>query len=125
MSGKYRHIICILDREGRQMSSHSLRTKVKDAIVNKLLETMRYTKTELNEKVYVFVPDIMFENWIIADVQGIKSKKELTNQNAKQENYDGKSGSTVLKRMMKTNYHKTQHAPFLLKAVNLKRASTN
>jgi len=125
LSGSYRHIICIFDREKRQMSSQNLRAKVKGVIVTKLLETNQYSKTELSEKVYVFVPDIMLENWIVADVQGIKLKKELIRQNAKQEKYDGKSGSTTLKRMMKTNYHKTQHAPLLFKAVNFKRASIN
>jgi len=125
LSGPYRHIICILDKEKRKLPFQEMRVKVKEAIVTKLLESNQYHEAELNEKVFVFVPDTMLENWIIADVKGIISKKELIKQNTKQGQYDGKSGSTILKKMMKTNYDKTQHAPLLFKVVNFKRAATN
>ncbi len=122
LSGPFRYIACIMDRESRALSSNELSMQIKTIIVNKIRETTHYSEDELVNKVHVFSPDKCFENWLIADVTGIKTKAELIRQNAIQENYDGKSGLGLLKSMMLCKYKKTLHAPILFKAVEFPRA---
>jgi hypothetical protein len=67
----------------------------------------------------------MFENWIVADINGINSHKDLIKDGMTQKNFDGMYGINVLKAMMKVPYKKTLHGPNLFKSVNFKRAKKN
>ena len=86
---------------------------IKVKIINKILTAKWFKLAELETKISVCVPDIMFENWIVSDIEGIKQKDELVREDALQEQYEGRSGATILKRIMKMNYKKTLHGPIL------------
>ena len=118
-------IVCVLDREQRRQSAIAFAECVKAAIIKKVVESTMYRKAELNEQIIICVPDTMFENWIVADVEGLKVYDALIKSTAIQQQSDGMSGATVLKRCMKVPYRKTIHAPKLFRAVSLHVAKTN
>lgn len=121
----YTCIICILDRERRPQSPIKLSCSVKEAIVNQVCSTTKYRLDDVKRKLYVCVPDIMFENWIVSDVEGIKRHVDFIKGGSKQKYYDGKSGASVLKGMMKVPYKKTLHGPVLFKATNFSTSKKN
>ena len=99
--------------------------KIKTEILSKISSYGTVNIADIQSKLMVFVCDRMFENWIIADVEGIKIRAELIKQSARQNYYDGQSGCTVLKRIMNIKYKKVLHAPILFKAVEMSRAKDN
>lgn len=113
-------IICVLDRERRRQSAVKLSDQIKRAIVNRISSSTKYKKDELDKKIHICVPDIMFENWIVSDVDSIKEHNDMIDQDAEKDYYDGKSGTTVLKRMMKMPYKKTLHGPKLFKSTRFR-----
>ena len=118
-------IVCILDKEKRRQSAARFAHQIRQAMINKLLSSSKYRKQELDEKICVFVPDIMFENWIVSDIEGIKGNVALIDENAEQQYYDGKSGATALKRIMKTKYRKTLHGPILFNSTRFNISKDN
>lgn len=113
LSSYFTSIICVLDREKRRQSAAEFSDQIKKTIVKTISSATKFKKDELEEKIHVCVPDIMFENWIVSDVDGIKENDTLITQDAEQDYYDGRSGTTVLKRIMKVPYKKTLHGPQL------------
>jgi hypothetical protein len=85
----------------------------------------KYSQKELDKKIRVCVPDRMFENWIVSDIEGIKSNVELIDQSATQQHYDGTSGATILKRIMQRNYRKTIHGPKLFYSTRFEISKDN
>ena len=118
-------IICILDREKRRQSAARFASQIRQAVINKLLTSSKYRQEELDAKIRVCVPDRMFENWIVSDIEGIKNNVELIDQSATQQHYDGTSGATILKRIMKTNYRKTIHGPKLFYSARFEISKDN
>lgn len=116
-------IVCVLDLEKRKIGAVDFGRKIIDEIVRQF--SGKYDEPFLREVIRVFVADIMFENWIVADVDGIKVRGELVREDAAQECFEGKSGSTSLGRLMKVRYGKTEHASVLFKAVSFDVASEN
>ena len=125
LNSTYLHIFCILDREKRDLSAESLAKKVKDKLISLVEESGTISVDEFSKKIRVVVADRMFENWIVADIQGIREKGTYIKQDAEQGHFDGQSGVNVLKNIMQTNYDKVQHAPILFKAVCFDRAVQN
>lgn len=122
----YRYIICIIDKESRPISTMRFAKQVKAEIIKKILSCpFRFVEKELDFKIKVCVPDIMFENWILADIKGIKRKKELIKSEAKQEKYEGKHGAYYLDLIMLVRYKKTIHAHVLFRLVSFDRAKIN
>jgi hypothetical protein len=121
----YTSIVCILDREKRRQPAAKFAHQIRSTIINKLLTSTKYKEEELKEKIHVCVPDIMFENWIVSDIEGIKKKDTLIKQSANQQYYDGKSGATILKRIMKTSYNKGLHGPKLFYSTRFKISKDN
>ncbi|GAG11587.1 unnamed protein product, partial [marine sediment metagenome] len=76
------------------------------------------------KKLRVCVPDRMFENWIVADVGGIK-RTGLLKEDARQGSFEGCSGVAVLRKLMKRPYRKTLHAPKLFGKVSCTVARRN
>jgi hypothetical protein len=113
LRGRFNSIICILDRESRRINASQFALQIKKAIINKIANSTRYHRDELQNKINVCIPDRMFENWIISDIEGVKIDYELIQQDVSQDNYDGKSGATILKRIMNVLYKKTLHGPKL------------
>ena len=114
---RYSTFICIVDREKRRISSLTLCLQIKTCILNILPALNPYS-------LFVFSPDIMLENWIVADVVGIK-KTGLINNNSTQESFDGQNGSTVLNGIMNKKYKKTIHAEQLFVSIRFPIASNN
>jgi len=122
LNQKYLNIFCVLDREKRQISATNLAKKIHNKLIQKIDSSTKISKIELNEKIKIVAADRMLENWIIADLEGIKKRKNLININSQQELFDGKSGVKLLKQFMIVNYNKVQHAELLFKAVSIERA---
>jgi hypothetical protein len=125
LRGPWLHIVCIVDREGRSTSSENFALKLHEVIISEVLENAKYHKEELETKILVCVPDRMFENWILADVEGIKRLKTLIREFATQKQYDGMNGASELRKIMKRKYNKVIHAPKLFSLVSFKRGKTN
>lgn len=125
LNSNFLHILCVLDREKRKVSAEKLAETIRNELVLLIEKSSNISTEELNEKLKVIVADRMLENWIIADVEGIKEKKDLINEEAIQDNYDGQSGVNILKKFMLTKYDKVQHAPILFKKVSIERAVQN
>jgi len=121
----YTMIICIADREGRRCEAAEFSTHLRQAIFRLLSHPGRNDLAELETKIKVCIPDRMFENWIIADVEGIRTHKGLVRVNAKQRKFDGTNGAHQLKAMMKVPYKKALHAPVLFKSVRIPTAVGN
>lgn len=125
LNGNYENILCILDREKRIISAAELAEKISQELIRLLEASSKFKIDELQAKIKVVVADRMLENWIVADVEGLKSKVDLIRQDAMQKQYDGQSGTNVLKGIMIKSYDKVRHAPVLFKAVSLERAAEN
>ena len=125
LKSRFTTILCVVDREQRSRSATTFAGAVRDEMIETILRTNHFSRDHLEEKIFVCVPDRMFENWIVADVEGIKTYSDLVKPGAVQGDYDGQSGATVLKRIMKVRYRKTLHGPTLFKRVSFKRAKSN
>jgi hypothetical protein len=125
LKDRFSSIVCIVDREGRRASAADFAYQIKTAIVRKVGESTRYHKRELQSKIHVCVPDRMFENWIVSDVEGIMTNCDLVDQNASQGKYEGKSGTTELKRIMIVSYKKTLHGPKLFGSTRFEVSKNN
>lgn len=120
LNNSYTKIICILDKEKRRQTAFKLSQCIKNEIINLLKE--KVNEDELNEKIHVIVADTCFENWIVADIAGIK-QTNMVLPSAKQDYFDGKSGVSLLKKILKVPYKKTIHAQLLFKKVSFDTAS--
>lgn len=125
LNQSYIHIFCALDREKRNISGVNLAKKIHKNLKDQILLNTKVTEDELDKKIKIVVADRMFENWIIADLEGIKTKKDLINTNVDQGLFDGKSGTNLLKKFMSVSYNKVQHAEQLFKAVSIETAVQN
>ena len=120
-SGPFNHFICVVDLERRRMSPSTFAKRVGLAITTKLATIYNHPPS-----VTVCVPDIMFENWIVADIVGIKKQyPDLIVSSAKQAAYDGKSGATALRKIMKVPFKKVRHGETLFNAIRFGKAKRN
>lgn len=122
---RFMHIVCILDRESRLVSSQRFATSVRRAIVTSVLGNSHYGREDVEAKLRVCVPDRMFENWIIADIEGIKQVRNLVKATAEQAEFDGKNGARYLRDFMTVPYKKASHGPVLFQHVDYGMAGRN
>jgi hypothetical protein len=122
LRGSYLKIVIIVDKEKRNISASDFADKLKKAIVKEISSNTRYKKEELEEKISILVPDIMFENWIVADIEGIKQENILIKADARQDMFDGSCGAGKLESTMTCKYRKITHAPRLFRLVNFNTA---
>ncbi len=75
----------------------------------------------------IFVVDIMFENWIIADFDSLKRNHSTLIQQTASSNSgnEGKNGCGILKKYWRSDssYKKTVHGPILFKSTDKKTAT--
>lgn len=114
LSSSIRAIILIPDLEKRKEEPINFGNELKFEIIKLLINESNFKKDYLNEVLHVCPPNIMFENWILSDIEGIKINS-LINSDTIQKSFDGKNGSTELQRIMTTKYKKTVHAKQLFK----------
>lgn len=120
----FENIMLVVDLEQRKQSPEKFANAIKKELKQKISENIKF-KNKFPFNLMACSPNKMFENWIVADVEGIKDKQELIRTDSIQQDYDGKSGTTILKNMMIGKYKKTFHAETLFKAVNIERAKIN
>jgi len=107
--------VLVLDREMSQQSAGVLEKRILN-VLDKLIDL----------DVTVVCPDRMIENWMLADVVGIK-RKTYIQKKAKQKNYEGTHGKHELKKIFtsKSAYRETSHGVELLAMVRDAQASKN
>ncbi|MBF0537009.1 MAG: DUF4276 family protein, partial [Nitrospirae bacterium] len=122
LNGRFRHILCILDREKRQTTAVEFGDSVFKEIKKRLLKDFN---EEQLKKITVVVSDRCFENWIVADIEGIKNRQDLIHQDNEQDNFEGRNGAAILKKIMLGKYKKTTHADLLFNCVRFDVARDN
>ncbi|MES0335084.1 MAG: DUF4276 family protein [Candidatus Magnetobacterium sp. LHC-1] len=122
LRGSFRHIICILDREERQPTAVEFGNSVLEEIQKQL--SRKFNDDQL-KKITVVVSDRCFENWIVADIEGIKKKQDLIPQDNAQDNFEGRNGAAILKKITSGKYDKTAHAKLLFNCVRFDVARVN
>ncbi|PRY10121.1 hypothetical protein CLV24_11538 [Pontibacter ummariensis] len=116
LTSNIRAVILLPDLERRKETFRSFSDKLKASIIEALLECTKLSKDSLQDTIFVCPPDIMFENWIVCDIEGIRASKFI-NDDAIQDYYDGKNGASILDKLMNTQYKKTVHGPLLFKSI--------
>lgn len=114
---RFNTVVCVVDREGRKVSAERLAEKIRESLLEEVAELR-------DDALYVCVPDIMFENWIIADVEGIRDSG-LVSSEASQHSFDGEHGARMLTSFLTVTYRKTTHAPMLFGLVRRDVARMN
>lgn len=122
---RFAKILCVTDRENRSESAATYAASVLSATLDALASSTQHSRNELEIKLAVCVPDRKFENWLVADVEGIKRCINLIRSDAKQADFEGTNGSEALTRLMTQPYRKTRHAPQFFNHVRFDVASDN
>ncbi|MBP5366614.1 MAG: hypothetical protein J6Y82_11980 [Bacteroidales bacterium] len=122
LSGNVYSLILIPDLEKREKKNRitliQFAKKMKECVVADIVKTGLFHEDYLNGVINVCPSNIMFENWILSDVEGIKASK-LINDDAEQDYYDGRNGASLLNDMMvDKSYKKTRDAQNLFKYVD-------
>ena len=113
------------DRENRSESAETYAARVRAATLDALASSTRHSPEELQSKLAVCVPDRKFENWIVADVEGIRRCSNLVRSDVEQAEFEGTNGEEALGQLMSQPYRKTKHAPKLFNHVRFDVASGN
>ena len=120
LKSSFRCIMVVTDLEKCEkkfkISCNDLEVNIKQSIINEIIKTSSFKQEYLNEVIYVCASNIMFENWIVCDLENIKSSK-LIKDGVAQDFYDVQNGSSLLNGMMTCPYKKTVHAKMLFKKV--------
>ena len=121
LNSKFHAIILIPDFEKRanktKISLQEFAEQLKTKIISEVCNNSMMTANDLQEKIFICPSDIMFENWIISDIEGIKNCSEIQIE-GECGKYDGKNGAVILSGMIKgKKYIKTTDAHRLFKKV--------
>ncbi|MCJ7649784.1 MAG: DUF4276 family protein [Candidatus Lokiarchaeota archaeon] len=84
--------------------------------INSLKE---YFKNVYGDTVIACSPNIMIENWYLADVEIISKTKVYIKNNLKQKNYEGQNGKDCIKKLFnnKYSYSEKKHGPELFRII--------
>lgn len=118
LNSSIRAIILIPDLEKRKVKPQDFSINLKREIIKYLTAETQFTEEYLDGVIHICPPNIMFENWIISDVEGIKNNNSLIIPNATQKDYEGNNGTSELQKIMTTKYKKTVHGQLLFKKAN-------
>lgn len=120
------HIIFIPDFEKRKVKHNiTFENFIKDLkteLINTCVKISDFTEEYLNQVLHVCPSNIMFENWIISDIEGIQKNPEIVIK-GNSDFYDGQNGCSILSSMMEVIYKKTIHAKKLYKYVEPERGT--
>lgn len=101
-------IIIIFDKEGRSDCFDVVATALENAIRAQEIQDV---------EIIIGVPDRMFENWMLADIESVKVHYKLDSK-VNQENYESLNGKSKIRSIIGSNlkYSETQDGPdiFLL-----------
>ncbi|MEE9543840.1 MAG: DUF4276 family protein [Thermodesulfobacteriota bacterium] len=107
-------VVVVTDFEARTCSYRSF--------VDQLSEAFAGRYSDFN--VAVAVPNWMIENWYLADIAYLSTKKVFLRKVKKQKSYEGKNGKKVLRRLFhrKYNYNEVKHGAELFAILRFDRA---
>ena len=105
----------ILDREGRRESAEEFAS-----VLGLELEGHGYDSSQVG----VVVADRCTENWLLADVEGLKGDSCVPDT-AEQRDYEGKQGKSEIRKLIKRSYHETTVGVRLFKRVRPEIARAN
>lgn len=110
-------IILMLDFECRT-------TSYKEFILELESEIKKY---DFSKKLEIVVPNQMIENWFLADIEILSSKKKILRDKLKQKNYEGKHGKDEIRKLTITNksYNEIQHGKEFFPLIRESVASKN
>ncbi len=115
LNSNVRAVILIPDLEKRKVDVSDFSRGLKSEIIKLLLVETQFNEVYLIEVIHICPPNIMFENWIVSDVEGIKENNTLIKAEASQAEFEGKNGTSELQNIMTTRYEKTVHAKMFYK----------
>jgi len=126
LNDMFKKIVCVIDRERRREDVKTLASEFKKAIIEGVLadSANNFLRKDLENKIRVCFADRMFENWILADVEGLKSSN-LIKSSAKQDGFEGENGVNLLNKLMSCKYRKIEHAPTLFEFIRFSSAKKN
>ncbi|MGA2782784.1 MAG: hypothetical protein ABSF13_12855 [Smithella sp.] len=110
-------VIIVLDFENRSGSYKNFVGQIRQA----------FNSVAFDVPVNIAVPNIMIENWYLADIEHISRKKSFIRNNLKQKNYEGKNGKSVIKNFMVhgVSYSETDHGPKMFSILRFDVAKKN
>jgi hypothetical protein len=88
---------------------------------------LEFEKMALTVPVRVVVPNIMIENWYLADIEYLSKRRTYLRSNLKQKRYEGKHGKQQLKKLFKhgIDYNEVKHGTDMFSVLRLSTARQN
>ena len=110
-------IIVLLDYECRRVSYSKYSQILKDYFLS----------VYKDNNMFVCLPNIMIENWYLADIEHLSRNKKYIRDNVTQKNYEGQNGKNQLKRLFCNNisYSEVKHGPELFCLIRTSIAQKN
>ena len=110
-------VVVVLDFEGRALAYQKF--------LAQLIEGFR--SIQLPISISVAVPNRMIENWYLADIEFLATKKAFLRPGIKQRPFEGRNGKALLKRLMRKgiSYSETKHGPELFEILRFDVARRN
>jgi|WetSurMetagenome_2_1015567.scaffolds.fasta_scaffold173412_2 hypothetical protein len=98
-----KEVIVVLDFEDRRQEY--------EAFVTDLI--LAFSSFKYSLPVLVVVANRMIENWYLADIEYLSTKRAFLKKGLKQKNYEGRNGKAEIKKCMKYkySYSETRHGP--------------
>lgn len=125
LSSNFRAIILIPDLEKRKINFEQFAIQLKAECISEISKKTNFKKEDLINKIFVCPPNIMFENWIISDIQSISEKFSEFDKIIPQEPFDGVNGSSIIQKFMNCKYKKTVHGSKFFKKINFEYSCRN
>jgi len=96
-------VIVMLDFEGRPQAYEDFVRELETA----------FSAHDLGLPVLVAVPNRMIENWYLADIEFLSTRKAFLKSGLKQKNHEGSNGKSEIKKRMEPRhtYRETKHGP--------------
>lgn len=101
LGDRYNLIVIIVDKEQRNISHTCMLSSLEEHLKN---------EEGIKSSIIIGIPDIMIENWIIADWDKLDTKEQ------RPPDTDGLNGSSVLKKIKKSYNKTTDGVNYFLKA---------
>lgn len=115
LSSNIRAIILIPDLEKRRIDCERFMTQLKNECISELIKDSKFKKENLLDQIFVCPPNIMFENWIISDIDTVSNECSEFESPITQELFDGTNGTSIIQKYINCKYKKTVHGPKFFK----------
>lgn len=114
---RYSEVIILLDYEMRTISHTDF--------VNTLVS--QFKALALGITIHVVVPNMMIENWYLADIEYLSKKKNFIRDGLSQKKYEGKHGKDELKKLIVkgVSYNEVTHGSQMFSIIRFTTAKKN